>query len=83
MTGKPRPPPVPVERLPFFTATQGHVAAVGRHHGGRDGARLVRLPIQLAAHLGDPDQVYLTPTRDGTVVISGLPLETEDPPSTK
>ena len=71
------PPP---DRLPFATATSAYKAALGRHHGGVDGSRQLRLPIMLAAHLGDPDEVMLTPSPDGTITIQGLPLRSQPSP---
>ena len=64
------------ERLPFHLSTTAATVTMGRHHGGRDGARLIRLPAHLAAHMGDPDEVMLVPAVDGTVVVEGVPLKT-------
>ena len=78
MTRKPRSLE-PLERLPFHRATAAATVAVGRPHGGQDGARSIRLPPGIAAHLSDPDVIVLYPQPDGTVVLEGLPLEAVSP----
>ncbi len=78
MTRKPRSLE-PLERLPFHRETAAATVAVGRPHGGQDGARSIRIPPGIAAHLSDPDLMVLYPQPDGTVVLEGLPLAAVSP----